>query len=98
MKRFSQFFDQIIAFDNLSLAAEKTLRGQKHKPVAARFYFNLEPELYRHIVREREAAYLAGEIDEETLARSVASMTGYILHADTLVARQQLFSESLRLG
>lgn len=45
MKRFGNLFEKIVAFDNLVLAANKTLRGQKHKPAAARFYFDLEPEL-----------------------------------------------------
>jgi hypothetical protein len=39
---------------------------------------------FKLIVREQEEAYLAGEIDEEELARSVASMIGHVLHADTL--------------
>jgi hypothetical protein len=49
-------------------------------------------------VREQEEAYLAGEIDEEELARSVASMIGHVLHADTLAARRRFFDESLSLG
>jgi RNA-directed DNA polymerase len=47
MKRFGNLFDRVVAFDNLLLAADKTLRGQKHKPSAARFYYDLEPELLR---------------------------------------------------
>jgi len=53
---------------------------------------------FRRMVREREAAYLAGEIDEEELARSVASMIGHAQHADTLAARRQFFSDSLNFG
>lgn len=53
---------------------------------------------FKLIVREQEEAYLAGEIDEEELARSVASMIGHVLHADTLVARRRFFDESLSLG
>jgi retron-type reverse transcriptase len=53
---------------------------------------------FKLIVREQEDAYLAGEIDEEELARSVASMIGHILHADTLRARQRFFDGSLNLG
>lgn len=52
----------------------------------------------RRIVREREAAYLAGEIDEEELARSVSSMIGHLQHADTLSARRKFFDDSLNLG
>ena len=47
MKRYGHLFERIVAFDNLLLAAEKTLRGQKHKPAAARFYFHLESELFQ---------------------------------------------------
>jgi hypothetical protein len=36
MKRIGHLFERIVAFDNLLLAAEKTMRGQKHKPAAAR--------------------------------------------------------------
>ncbi|MGH9845337.1 MAG: reverse transcriptase domain-containing protein [Blastocatellia bacterium] len=47
MKRAGHLFERIVAFDNLLLAADKTLRGQKHKPAAARFYFHLESELFQ---------------------------------------------------
>ncbi|MGH9838254.1 MAG: reverse transcriptase domain-containing protein [Blastocatellia bacterium] len=53
---------------------------------------------FRRAVREREAAYLAGEIDERTLARSVSSMTGHLMHADTLAARRRFFYNSRHLG
>lgn len=49
-------------------------------------------------IREREAAYLAGEITEQELIRGVSSMVGHVIHADTLKARRELFAESLRLG
>jgi retron-type reverse transcriptase len=47
MKRFGNLFEKVVTFDNLLLAANKTLRGQKRKPAAARFYYDLEPELLR---------------------------------------------------
>lgn len=47
MKRVGNLYDGIVAFDNLLEAARKTLRGQKRKPAAARFFFDLEPELLR---------------------------------------------------
>jgi hypothetical protein len=50
---------------------------------------------FRRKVREREEAFLTGEIDEEELARSVASMIGHLAHADTLEARRRFFSGSL---
>jgi hypothetical protein len=53
---------------------------------------------FRRRVREREAAYIAGEIDEDELARTVSSMVGHILHADTLEARRNFFAGSLSLG
>ena len=53
---------------------------------------------FRRVVRELEAAYLAGEIDEEELARSVTSMIGHTDHADTLSARRRFFDDSLNLG
>jgi hypothetical protein len=53
---------------------------------------------FRRRVREREEAFLAGEIDEEELARSVASMIGHLSHADTMEARRRLFADSLSLG
>lgn len=54
MKRFGHLFEKVTVFDNLLLAAEKTLRGQKHKTEAAQFYFNLEPELFA-LQRELES-------------------------------------------
>lgn len=53
---------------------------------------------FRRMVRKREAQYLCGMIDEEALARSVGSMIGHVLHADTLSARRRFFANSLSLG
>jgi len=53
---------------------------------------------FRRIVREREASYLAGEIDEDELARSVRSMIAHLEHADSLFARKRFFDGSLNLG
>jgi hypothetical protein len=53
---------------------------------------------FRRRVREREAAYIAGEIDEDELARTVSSMVGHILRADTLEARRNFFAGSMSLG
>jgi hypothetical protein len=53
---------------------------------------------FRRRVREREAAYIAGEIDEDELARTVSSMVGHILHAATLEARRNFFAGSMSLG
>jgi RNA-directed DNA polymerase len=44
----------------------------------------------REIVR-REAAYLAGELEQDGLARSVASKIAHLRHADTLAARKKFF-------
>jgi hypothetical protein len=53
---------------------------------------------FKRQVRAREAQYARGIIDEETLARSVASMIGHTLHANTLAARQTFFANSHSLG
>ncbi len=53
---------------------------------------------FRRRVREREAAYISGEIGEDDLARTVSSMVGHVLHADTLEARRSFFTGSLSLG
>ena len=53
---------------------------------------------FKRKVREREAQFRRGEIDEETLGRSVASLIGHTLHADTLAARRAFFASSLALG
>jgi hypothetical protein len=45
MKRYGYLFDKVTSFDNLLLAAQKAMRGQRAKPAVARFYFNLENEL-----------------------------------------------------
>jgi hypothetical protein len=47
MKRYGHLWEQVTAFDNLMLAADKALRGQRAKPLAARFYFHRETELLR---------------------------------------------------
>lgn len=45
MKRVTAAFDQITTFHNLMEAARLTLRGNRHKPAAAQFWFDLEPEV-----------------------------------------------------
>jgi RNA-directed DNA polymerase len=45
MKKISAAFDQITSFRNLMEAAGLTLRGHRHQPVAARFWFDLETEV-----------------------------------------------------
>ena len=45
MKRSNHLFPQVCAFENLMTAAYKAVRGKKHKPAVAEFYFNLEAEI-----------------------------------------------------
>ena len=52
----------------------------------------------RRRVRRREAAYRAGRLEEDALARSVQSMIGHVRHADALQARKRTFAASLDLG
>lgn len=44
MKRYGHLFEQITEFQNLTLAAKKTCRGQKQNPNIAKLYFHLETE------------------------------------------------------
>ena len=52
----------------------------------------------RRRLRGREAAYRAGAMEEDALARSVQSMIGHIAHVDSLEVRRRLFAASLELG
>lgn len=52
----------------------------------------------RRTIRHLEKMCLAGEIDEEALARSVSSMLGHWSQADTLQARRQLVDGSMMKG
>ena len=52
----------------------------------------------RRKVRQREAAYRLGRIDEDDLAQSVRGMVGHVCHIDSLQARKHLFAVSLGLG
>lgn len=45
MKRYGYLFEKIVSFENLLLAAKKSLKGKKHTFQAAVFYFNLENEI-----------------------------------------------------
>ena len=45
MKRYGNFFDQLVSFENLLLASKKALRGKKDRHTVSSFYFNLENEL-----------------------------------------------------
>ena len=53
---------------------------------------------FRHQVRVLEAQYACAMIDEATLACSVASMIGHVIHADSLAARRAFFAGSFSLG
>jgi hypothetical protein len=53
---------------------------------------------FKRRVQAQETQYHCGLIDEETLARSVTSMIGHTLHADTLAARRNFFTGSLAFG
>ncbi|NOT60534.1 MAG: RNA-dependent DNA polymerase [Acidobacteria bacterium] len=48
----------------------------------------------QHRIRAREAAFGKGALTEADLSRSVGSMLGHVVHADTLRARQQFFYSS----
>src|SRR5665213_2369405 len=45
MKRVRDLFNQIVTYENLSLAAYKALRRKKAKTSVASFYFHLENEV-----------------------------------------------------
>lgn len=45
MKRATQLFDKVVAFDNLLLASHKAARSKRHKIRVAHFLFHLEKEL-----------------------------------------------------
>jgi RNA-directed DNA polymerase len=45
MKRYGNFFDRLVSFENLMLAARKAFRGKKERQTVAAFYFNLENEV-----------------------------------------------------
>ncbi|MCC6744256.1 MAG: RNA-directed DNA polymerase [Acidobacteria bacterium] len=52
----------------------------------------------RRTVAARERAFLAGQIGEDDLARSVASVVAHAASANTLAARRRAFERSLSLG
>jgi RNA-directed DNA polymerase len=45
MKRYGIFFDRLVSFENLMVAAKKAFRGKKDRKSVASFYFNLENEI-----------------------------------------------------
>jgi hypothetical protein len=47
MKRYGNLWEGMIAFESLLRAAERARRGKRRRPAAARFFFNLESELWR---------------------------------------------------
>ena len=47
MKRYGHLWEGLVSFENLLRAAEKARRGKRFRPPAARFFFNLEGELWR---------------------------------------------------
>ncbi len=47
MKRYGHVFERITAFDTLLLAANKAMRGKRHRLRVAHFAFYLEPEILR---------------------------------------------------
>jgi hypothetical protein len=53
---------------------------------------------FRRRVRGLEARYQTGQLSADELARSVGSMAGHLVHADTRAARRALFAASLNLA
>ncbi|MEO5369203.1 MAG: reverse transcriptase/maturase family protein [Magnetococcus sp. DMHC-1] len=53
---------------------------------------------FRHKFSAREELFQRGEINATLLSRSVGSMIGHMVHADTLAMRQKLFSAVVDLG
>jgi retron-type reverse transcriptase len=45
MKRYGNFFDRLVSFENLLVAAKKAFRGKKDRQAVASFYFGLENEI-----------------------------------------------------
>ena len=53
---------------------------------------------FRRKVDALESDFRSGMIDEDTLAKSVSSMIGHIVHSDSRAARKHFFTTSLALG
>ncbi|MBF0263273.1 MAG: group II intron reverse transcriptase domain-containing protein [Magnetococcales bacterium] len=53
---------------------------------------------FRRNTQARESAFRQGIINEQLLSRSVGSMIGYMVHADTLAMRRQWFAAVVDLG
>ena len=47
MKRYGHLWEGMISFENLLRAAHAAACGKRFKPGIARFFFNLEPKLWR---------------------------------------------------
>ncbi len=47
MKRYGNLYPKITDFANLLSASHKAMLGHKQKPAEARFFFNLEKELFK---------------------------------------------------
>lgn len=62
MKRYGNLFEKIVSFENLLAAAQKALKGKKHKNPAAAFYFNLENEIITLQKELRAKTYVPGPI------------------------------------
>ena len=45
MKRYGNLFEEVVAFDNMVVAAKRAFRGKKDKAQVAQFYFDMENEL-----------------------------------------------------
>jgi len=53
---------------------------------------------FKNKVGSRERDFKDGKIDQELLCRSVSSLLGHVIHADTLQARKRFFEDSIYLG
>ena len=53
---------------------------------------------FKRKVRDRERAYLTGEIDERTFTQSVQSLVGHIRHANSYHLRKDFFGERQTIG
>jgi hypothetical protein len=101
MKRHSNLYPAITAFENLLAAAQKAQRQKRYRYGARFVGFRVFPDrirvrnynlqMGRIRLKRLQAAYDRGELSAHDMLQSLQSWNAHLAHGDTWRLRQQIF-------
>jgi len=85
VKRYNHFWGQVISWENLLLAARKSQRGKRDRPVVQRFHFQQEPQLLRLQKELIDGSYRPGVFHTHWIDRPKARLISAAPYRDRVV-------------